>query len=428
MGLLDSIQNFAASDEGMGLAQGLLSARGSAGLAAGLAGMNAAKEAAQLRQMRAMQVQQAQLAMDAQRRELARNQKLDELAPQFMRSPEQAQAMSMGPTQDGGSVAPVSPGFDFGGYANALAGIDPMKSISMQQALAKETQFNKIDPKDFTPDSIAKFAKTRDYGVLVTRDKKEVAPGGQVYNPFTVQEGSTLADANKPFAGFGPDGAPIANKPYQQYEFQKALAGKAVNNNTVINAGPKAFETELGKLDAEQLGKWREGANSAQNTLGIVQNLRDAEQKGAYSGGGANAKLAVASLVNGLTGVTPKGLVGSELFNSETNKLVLERVKALGQNPSNADREFIERTVPRLATSPQARADMTNFLEQKANQSIKLYKAADTHARANSGLKGFDELQFGQQSTSAPKTVVKQGMYGGKKVVQYSDGSVEYAN
>lgn len=75
MGLLDSIQNFAASDEGMGLAQGLLSARGSAGLAAGLAGMNAAKDNAIKRDFIKMQMQDAEAQMQ-QRRAIAERERM----------------------------------------------------------------------------------------------------------------------------------------------------------------------------------------------------------------------------------------------------------------------------------------------------------------------------------------------------------------
>lgn len=184
----------------------------------------------------------------------------------------------------------------------------------------------------------------------------------------------------------------------------------------VTNAGPKAFETELGKLDAEQLGGFRNNAQSAQQTLGIVQNLRDAEAQGAYSGGAAQAKTQAANLINGLTGVVPKGLVGSQLYNAEASKLVLEKVKTLGANPSNADREFIEKTVPQLGQSQEARTALANFLEAKANQQIELYKKADTHARANHGLGGFDITQQ-PTAPSVPPTDRRQAPRANTRVV-----------
>jgi len=179
-----------------------------------------------------------------------------------------------------------------------------------------------------------------------------------------------------------------------------AAAGKSSTNNTVINAGPKAFDTELGKMDAEQLGKWRDAAQTAQSVLATVQNLRDAEKAGAYSGGGANTRLGIANMIEGWTGIAPKGLVGSQVYNAEASKLILDRVKALGANPSNADREFIEKTVPQLGQSAAARAQLTDWMEKQAGKSIGLYNRADSYAREKRGLGGFNI--FEQGTPSAP--------------------------
>lgn len=185
-----------------------------------------------------------------------------------------------------------------------------------------------------------------------------------------------------------------------------AAAGKSSTNNTVINAGPKAFDTELGKMDAEQLGKWRDAAQTAQSVLSTVQNLRDAEKAGAYSGGGANTRLGIANMIEGWTGIAPKGLVGSQVYNAEASKLILDRVKALGANPSNADREFIEKTVPQLGQSAAARAQLTDWMEKQAGKSINLYNRADTYAREKRGLGGFNIFE---QSTPSAPTVPDAG-------------------
>ena len=193
-------------------------------------------------------------------------------------------------------------------------------------------------------------------------------------------------DYNKPFL---PDGSP--NKAYQEFSLRDKKAG--ATNVSLSNIGPKAFETELGKMDAEQLGKWRDGAMAAQSTLGSVQRLEDADSKGAYSGGAANLKMTVGSYINGLTGATPKGQVGSELYTAEANNLVLSQVKALGANPSNADVIFIQKTVPQLSTNAEARKALTKFMREKAQASVGLYQRANAHARKNSGLGGFEAVE-----------------------------------
>lgn len=243
-----------------------------------------------------------------------------------------------------------------------------------------------IDPRTFKP--IMQAPQQPKYHVVGGNLVAEpTAPGKTVAPAFTAPD----KDAGVWGATYDLGGAQVQRNS-RTGEIRQAVVRPPVTNNvtTVNNAGPKAFETELGKLDAGQLGKWRDNALAGQQTLGIAENLRGAIKSGVFSGGLAQTKTAVSGLINGITGVTPKALPGSELFNAEASKLVLEKIKTLGANPSNSDREFIERTVPQLGNSPQARDQLINFLETKANESIKLYQSADAHARKNNGLKGFN--------------------------------------
>jgi hypothetical protein len=237
--------------------------------------------------------------------------------------------------------------------------------------------------------------------------ENKIGPNGQVYNPRQLQPGQTFNDPNKAF-GIGPQGQPVPNQPFQSFELDKAARGASRNVTNVNNIGPKEFEKELGKMDAEKLGEFRKNAEAGQGMLGTVTNLRDAISKGVYSGGLADQKTAAANLINGITGMTPKGLPGSQLFTAEASKLVLDSIKLLGANPSNADRDFINKTVPQLATSPQARDALINYLEQKANKNIELFQKADSYARQNKGLGGFNYL--GGSTSGAPEAgSVKDG-------------------
>ncbi len=221
--------------------------------------------------------------------------------------------------------------------------------------------------------------------------ENKIAPNGQVYNPRQLTPGMTFNDPNKAF-GIGPQGVPVPNQAFQNFELDKAARGASKNVTNVNNVGPKEFEKELGKMDAEKLGEFRKNAEAGQGMLGTVTNLRDAIKGGVYSGGLADQKTAAANLINGITGITPKALPGSQLFEAEASKLVLDSIKLLGANPSNADRDFIKKTVPQLATSPQARDALINYLEQKANKNIELFQKADAYARQNKGLGGFNYL------------------------------------
>jgi hypothetical protein len=74
-------------------------------------------------------------------------QQLRELAMRFAKGAPQmaleqgAQAGSVGPTNDNAErlrANPQAAGYDFSGYADALAGVNPMASLQMKQALRKE--------------------------------------------------------------------------------------------------------------------------------------------------------------------------------------------------------------------------------------------------------------------------------------------------
>lgn len=301
------------------------------------------------------------------------------------------------PNDDEGNLNPMVAGG--GGITPAL--LAQLRTPEMQQAgfgalmsqsgpkspikLGKDDRL--VDPNTYQPIGPQPVQQPKYHVVGGNLVAEPTAPGQMVSPAFTAPDKN--ADSwGEPYQL----GGAMVQKNKVTGEIRQAVARPPVTNvsTNVTNSGPKAFETELGKLDAEQLGKFRTDAQAANQTLGLVQNLRSAEQQGVYSGGGAQAKTAVANLVNGLTGATPKGLVGSQIFNAETSKLVLERIKMLGANPSNADREFIEKTVPMLSTSPEARNALIGFLEQKAGQSLDLYKRADAYARKNHGLGGFN--------------------------------------
>lgn len=130
--------------------------------------------------------------------------------------------------QAAGSVAPMGAdtgfrmpsqgGFDQSKFIDELSRIDPLKAIEFRQKMAKESPFDKINPKDFTPESLSKFSLTKDYSSLVPLDK---------------------ANPNRPF---NSDGTP--NKEYQAYEIRKAQAGAS---NVSLGAPHSVINPNTGK-------------------------------------------------------------------------------------------------------------------------------------------------------------------------------------
>jgi hypothetical protein len=136
-------------------------------------------------------------------------------------------------------VIPAQPGSKQAALAQLLqSGHPALQQLGMAEMLKKpESAFNKIDPKDFTQESVAKFATSQNYADLVPARKMEVAPSGVAYNPYAVQPGAVFNDPNK-IMSLGPDGQPTVNQPFVAAKKDIARAGKTdVNVKTDVKMG-----------------------------------------------------------------------------------------------------------------------------------------------------------------------------------------------
>jgi hypothetical protein len=161
---------------------------------------------------------------------------------------------------------------------------------------------------------------------------------------------------------------------------------------SVTNKGEEAFVKQLGELDAkrvENASTLRDSAIGELNSLSRMQNLNQNEL---VSGSFASNRVGALNLLDtlGMTGVKDKAaLANSQQFDKVTGDLILDKIKKLGSNPSNADREFTKNIVPQLASSPVARQELINYLSKKANEVVDETTRLETYARKNKGLEEF---------------------------------------
>jgi hypothetical protein len=154
--------NKAAQTQGLltlaaGLLQpGSLSSAAASALPQALQAYNGAQQQIRGRQLDALQMQQARVGLEKSQLDLAdaqrsreRLKQVDGLASQFVRSPQQqAMAANGGPTAAAAQASSTAaPGYDFQGYAQALAGLDPAKALALQQLLRKEqSKLKSVEP------------------------------------------------------------------------------------------------------------------------------------------------------------------------------------------------------------------------------------------------------------------------------------------
>jgi hypothetical protein len=161
---------------------------------------------------------------------------------------------------------------------------------------------------------------------------------------------------------------------------------------TVDAKGQEAFTVELAKDDAKEVKNARGIRDAAIGELGTLQKMQELNQQQLMSGSFATGRVGALNLLNTL-GMTSSSdtnkLANSEQYTKVSGDLLLDKIKKLGTNPSNTDREFIAKIVPQLENSPQARQELVNFLVDKANNVISETTRLDTYARKNKGLEGF---------------------------------------
>jgi len=161
---------------------------------------------------------------------------------------------------------------------------------------------------------------------------------------------------------------------------------------TASAKGEESFSVELGKLDAKEVSNARNLREAAIGELGSLQKMQELNQQQLMSGSFATGRVGALNLLNTLgmtSGQDATKLANSEQYTKVTGDLLLDKIKKLGTNPSNTDREFIAKIVPQLENSPAARQELINYLVKKANKVVSETTRLDTYARENKGLKGF---------------------------------------
>lgn len=137
--------------------------------------------------------------------------------------------------------------------------------------------------------------------------------------------------------------------PYFDYQKELKQAGRTQITNTV-----GAGETSLAKSAGEEVGKGivkgRDAASSAVQAITSANETRDLldSNAGVITGTGANAKLALGKVLLQLGVVKPGSndaelLANTQAFGASQAKAVLASIKSLGANPSNADRDYLEK-------------------------------------------------------------------------------------
>lgn len=396
-------------------------------------------EEEQARKLRGLQIQQAQTAVQDQQdeRDLARRFFTPATPGAGGVIDSQLPAMF----QTGAAPVPAQPAkFDLQGFAQARMAQNPIAGMKLMAELQKEKPINKLDVKDFTPESVQKFAQTGNYGDLVRMDKLHFADtGGGIagVNPFTGQPVATLPKTGNPFSDLviaDGRGGVMPNSPLVSVKRDIANAG-AARTNVSVNTDKSYFGNVaegLAKNDVALI----DAARSAPDRIASSQRVKQILAQNPITGTGAESRLALNKALATAGLVDGKDVANTEMLASTLASQTLDAIKTSGlgsgQGFTDKDRQFLERAKSgNIEMNSESLRRIADLNEQSARATIRRGNTVIGKLRSSpeAGKMG-QQLDLVEEPT-APKparSVVRQGVYGGRKVIQYSDGTVEYAN
>jgi hypothetical protein len=218
--------------------------------------------------------------------------------------------------------------------------------------------------------------------------------------------------------------------PYNQpmspevFEQQLALRSRGAPRTTIEAAKPAPSETELekeiGKTAAARLDKFRTNADSAVNFIQLASQLRPLlDSKNFISGTFADARLAVAKAV----GIN---VADTESYFAGIGRQVGELIKQFGAGTglSDADREFAQKIAGGAPVTSVAGIRQIMKINEKASRNvIASYNKERTFLGKDrpAVLSMYPEI-------NVQREVLRTGKLNGRKVVEYSDGSIEYGD
>lgn len=219
----------------------------------------------------------------------------------------------------------------------------------------------------------AALGKTQEEVRLMGREIKEIGVPGStelVQKAVVDKDGNVLR---------------MLGSPYSRFTSKQKISVDA--------KGETEFVKKLAGLDAKRVNDAADARDNAIAGLTNLNQLSSLSEKDLIGGAFATTRVGAVNFLNtlGLTGATDiDKLSRSEQYAKTASDLVLQTLGGrLGAGFSNEDRKFIEKIVPQLENSADARRQLITFMQTKFNNIVNEANRLETYARENNSLKDY---------------------------------------
>jgi hypothetical protein len=434
----------------------------------------------ELKRQAALQAQQLQaMTMQEMQQKIAQERQIRELAGRFQTPAVAGTSPLMGDPESGilpsaGTARPA--GFDYRGYAGALAAIDPIKALALQQSLKKEqpkfgteprydqngrafilaedgsmkyldgvkardkleevrlgnsvgfrspysTELQGSLPIGQSPDSVASNALTlRGQNMVDARKAQELQGAEEAFTPQAIANAAARynTDGTLPPMGMGKAGTMGRAAILNQAAILAQQSGLSGDDQRVAQLGNKANAAALSKLQTQQtmVGAFEKNANKNADMALSLSGQVDRTGVPIFN----------AWMQAGQKSVTGNAKLAE--FHASNETFVNEYAKIMSGSMGNTAVSDSARnqahSLLNTAQTPEAYAAVVNRLKLEMQNRMAGFEE-EKQALRGSMSTGY-KPPAPAVAPAAVKTPVASGMLNGRKVIKYSDGSTAYAN
>lgn len=253
-------------------------------------------------------------------------------------------------------------------------GEEGIKAITLAKSLTPESPYAKIDPSKYTPESLKKFAVSKNVADLVSLEK-QLSPtdlAKQTIFELSQKKEKTEEERSKLAAAFS---------------VLEATRPKTIQN---ISLQGNKNVLDVDKKDAE---KYLAVQDSSGNALSTLSRMKELYGKGVTTGTLSEARNSFLTALDSIglsTGKARSVISNNEQFQKETEALIQQVLKIYGYNPSNVDVIRAAKSVPSLANSSEGLGKLIDSLVNiKEQEYAEATRALDYYRENEGSFKGF---------------------------------------
>lgn len=245
--------------------------------------------------------------------------------------------------------------------SEAKAGLDRAKTLAeLKKAESEASSFSKINPKDYTPESIGQYMKSKNPADLVA-----VNPDGKMSQKYL-----QLKEA------YGDNPEVIRGKLQEWVNAEISGAGnRGTKVEVVLGKGDTKYSEKRLEGEAARISELSKAAESAFKTNLAIDRFIEASKKGTE--GGAQPVISAAQNFLASFGYSPESLQDVRQMEQAVGDILGTKMQELGaRGLTDKDMQILRDALPRVSTDRASRENIARIIKKASEFTLNEYHTA----------------------------------------------------